>query len=149
MTARPPLPPNPVFSPSAVDAGPQVTAGVATYRTGQELAVYLRALGQVADGRLVVVLGLNPGRPVPAADVPPHVRLIQTAAGPVPVEPAGWFVPDPVRAVAVGLTGLGEGDGLLLLFPADWSGTPPEELVAAARRWRAGPHRPTDDEYFS
>ena len=38
---------------------------------------------------------------------------------------------------------------LVLLFPTDWTGTDPEELVGQARRWRAGPHSPNDDVYFS
>ncbi|MFO0850384.1 MAG: hypothetical protein U0871_17765 [Gemmataceae bacterium] len=147
MTARPP---RPVPMPTPVDAGLPFSVGVAYYRTDYERAFYLRALRHVSDGRLVVVLGLRAGSQVDPADLPDNVRLIQTGAGlPNPAERVGWFVPDPLQAVVVGMTGRLPGEGLILLFPDDWAGDSPDALVDAARRWRAGPHSPEDDVYFN
>jgi hypothetical protein len=66
----------------------------------------------------------------------------------VPDGRIGWFVPDPLQAVVMAMTGRQAGDGLLLLFPDDWPGDAPEALVEKARRWRSGPHSREDDEFF-
>lgn len=124
--------PLPTLHTGCLDSG---SVGFATYGTDRELTCYLRALEHMRNGRLVVVLALSPHRP-PPAPLPTRVRLIQTAeAGAFATEQlVGWFVPDPVLAVRVALAGLEPGDGLILLFPADWDGEPPESLVQAARR---------------
>jgi hypothetical protein len=149
MTARPPRPPHPVLMPTPVDAGEPFSVGIAYYRTDHELALYLRAFQHVGSGRLVVVLGLRDGEQVRPADLPTGVRLILTAAGATrPVDRIGGLVPDPLRAVVVGMTGRQPEDGLILLFPDDWNGPPADALVEEARRWRAGPHSPVDDVFF-
>ena len=147
MTARPP---QAVLTPVPVDAGEPFSVGIASYRGDHELTLYLRALHQFGDKRLVVVLGLRDGGRVLPADMPTSVRLILTAAGDAdPDERVGWFVPDPLGAVILAMTGRQPQDGLILLFPHDWHGLSPDELVAKARRWRAGPHSPVDDVYFN
>lgn len=149
MTARPPRTPHAVPMPAPVDLGEPLSAGIAYYRTDHELAFYLRAFGHLADKRLVVVLGLRDGARVPAADLPADVRLILTAAGATAADQIGWFVPDPLRAAVVGMTGRRPDEGLILLFPDDWPGPAPEELLDRARRWRSGPHSREDDEFFN
>ncbi|HVK09806.1 MAG TPA: hypothetical protein VM597_13605 [Gemmataceae bacterium] len=147
MSARPP---HAVLMPTPVEAGHPHSVATATYRTDHELAFYLRALRHVATGRLVVVLGLRDGNRVDPEDMPAGTRLIQTAheSGLDPDDGVGWFVPDPVRAVVVALTGLRSDEGVIVLLPDDWQGSPAEELVEKARRWRAGPHSPEDDVHF-
>lgn len=150
MSTMPPPAPQAVLMPPPVDAGEPLSVSTTYYRTDHELAFYLRAFRQFADTRWAVVLGLRAGGRVSPADMPPNVRLIMTTAGadPDPDARIGWFVPDPLRAVVVGMTGLQPGEGLMLLFPADWSGPSPDDLVDDARRWRSSPHRATDDVYF-
>ena len=126
-------------SPSPLDSSEATTVGLAYYRTDHELTFYLRALQRVRAGRLVVVLGLREGDRVLPADMPTSVRIILTAQGDDidPNEVVGWFVPDPLKAVVMAMTGLQPKDGLILLFPADWPGESPESLVEKARCQRA------------
>ena len=153
MSHLPPLrriPPAP--SPcTPVDAGLVFGVAVARYRNQASLRAYLGALDSVQSGRLVVVVGLRGARRLGLQEFThPSAKLIFTtdAAG-VATEPApGWFEPNPFRAVATAMCGLEQGDALLLIFPTDWRGKSPEELVDEARRWRAGPHSPVDDVYF-
>jgi len=151
MTPGQPQTPQVVLMPTLVDAGEPFSVGFAYYRTDHELTFYLRALRRVSDKRLVVVLGLREGGRVLPADMPMDVRLILTAEENSidPSEVVGWFVPDPWRAVLVGMTGRQPDDGLILLFPDDWKGPSPDALVDKARRWRAGPHSPVDDVFFN
>lgn len=120
--------------PLGAGAGKLGSVGVASYRTDHELTFYLRALQKIRCGRLVVVLGLRGGRGVPA-DLPTGVRIILTveANDLDPEEVVGWFVPDPLRAVAVAMDSLGAEEGLIVLFPADWRGESPDSLVEKAR----------------
>lgn len=148
MTARPPRTPQPVLMPTPLDVGEPLSVGFAYYRTDHELAFYLRAFQHVSSRHMVVVLGLRDGT-WPPADLPTNVRLILTAAGGTPPQgQGGWFVPDPFQAVLLAMTGRHPGDGLILLFPDDWSGESPEALAEKARRWRASPHSPEDDVFF-
>ena len=133
-----------------VDTGEPFSAGFASYRTDHELTFYLRALRHLGNDRLVVVVGLRDYGRVALIDLPGNVRLILTTAGSVREdgESVGWVVPDPLRAVILAMTWLQPGDGLVLLFPTDWAGAPPAELLGRARRWRSGPHSPVDDVFF-
>ncbi len=120
------------------------------YQTLHELTFYLRAFQHAKDNRYVVVIGLNSDSNVQPADIPANVRLIFTteAKHRDPDSIVGWYVPDPLRAVIVAMTGHQSQDGLILLFPKDWKGSPPELLLEKARRWRATPHSPVDDVFF-
>jgi hypothetical protein len=150
MTARGPQVPQAVVMPTPVESGEPFSVGLATYRTSHELTYYLRALNRVCDGRLVVVLALRSDLPEVLTDLPANVRLILTSegGGQAPTEPTVWWIPDPLRAVVVALTGRQPEDGLILLFPHDWQGPSPEELLEKARRWRSSPHSPEDDVHF-
>lgn len=119
------------------------SVGFAYYRTDHELTFYLRALQRIRCGRLVVVLGLQSDRTLPA-DLPTNVRLILTAEANSldPQGVVGLFVPDPRRAVRVALAGLQPTDGLILLFPTDWKGEPPDSLVDKAHHPCATPVPP-------
>lgn len=147
MTARPP---QAVLMPPPAVPGDAVGVGTAYYRTDHELTFYLRAFRQVRDARWVVVVALRPGRVIPPDDHSPNTRLILTAraGAAAAAQSVGWFEPDPLRAVVLGMTGLRDDEGLMLLFPADWDGPSPDELVETARRWRAGPHSREDDAFF-
>jgi hypothetical protein len=118
------------------------------YHTEHELAYFLRGFRKVGHTRWVVVAGLSGARVAPE-DLPPNARVIFTTASSSDPQPAiGWFAPDPLQAVVLGMTGLQPGEGLMLLFPADWAGPSPDDLIDAARRWRASPHSPVDDVFF-
>ena len=123
-------------SPLPFSNGEPTIVGVAYYRTDHELIFYLRALQRVGTGRLVVVLGLLEWKQVLPADMPTSVRVILTAlvTDIDPDEAVGWFVPDPLKAVVIAMTSLKPTDGLILLFPDDWSGDSPNSLIEKARR---------------
>lgn len=148
MTARPPQVSPAALAPTVLDAGEPFSVATTYYRTDHELSFYLRAFRNVAHTRWVVVLALRDGGRVSPADLPNNVRLILTAEKDTNPNDVGWFVPDPVRAVVVGMTGARPDEGLILLFPADWRGPSPDELVEKARRWRSGPHSREDDVFF-
>jgi hypothetical protein len=101
---------------------------------------------------MVVVLGVreDEARELAAADGV-AARLVLTTDAPDfdPAVAPGWFEPDPQRAVVVAATGLRARDVLVLLFPADWAGPAPDDLIDRARRWRASPHSPEDDTHFA
>ncbi|MFO0805107.1 MAG: hypothetical protein U0791_18530 [Gemmataceae bacterium] len=116
--------------------GEPASAGVAYYRTDHELSFYLRALQRFQFGRLVVVLALQQRSQLLPAEMPSHVRLILTA-NPNDIDshvPAEWLVPEPLKAVLLAMAGLDPEDGLILLFPADWSGDSPDSLIEKAKQ---------------
>lgn len=101
------------------------------------------------EGRTVILAGLRHGQSQPT-DVG-HQRVIWTTdhAGADPKAYAGWFEPDPLRAVVVATAGLEQGDRLILALPHDWTGPSPQALLEYARRWRSSPHSAEDDVHFS
>jgi hypothetical protein len=136
--------------PTPLDPCDQHSVGFATYRTPNELSYYLKALHRVDDGRLLVVLALREPIDAILTELPPNIRLILTSDvnTQIPTEPTVWWIPDPLRAVMVAMTGRHPHDGLIFLFPHDWQGPAPELLFEQARRWRSSPHSPEDDVHF-
>ena len=135
MTSRPSWASHTAHSPLPFGNSEPTSIGVAYYRTDHELTFYLRALQRFRSGRLVVVLGLKERKRVLPANMPTSVRVILTALGNDinPDEAIGWFVPEPLQAVAVAMTGLRPNDGLILLFPADLHGDSPDSLIEKAK----------------
>lgn len=140
-----------VCMPSALDIGEPFSVGIAYYRNKEEMSLYLRSLRHVSDGRLLVVLGIRNGHWVSALEIPPNVRFVYTAdcAAIAPRCLAGWYEPDPLRAVVTAMMNLKPGEGLILLMPADWSGPAVEYLIDQGRRWRATREIPENGDYHA
>lgn len=137
-----------VCLPSAIDVGEPFSVGIAYYRHKEELLLYLRSLRHVSDGRLLVVLGIRNGHWVSALEIPPNVRFVYTAdcAAIDPRSFAGWYEPDPLRAVVTAMRNLKPNEGLILLLPADWSGPAVEDLIDEGRRWRTSREIPENGD---
>ena len=139
-----------ILMPTPEDIGEPFSVGIAYYRTTEELAYHLRSLQQFSNGRLLVVLGIRGKDPVPSDYRTANVRLILTSDVVLaPEGDLGWVESDPFQAVVGAMAGLRQGEALILLFPADWTGSSPEFLIEQGRRWRATPHSPEGDEFFT
>lgn len=121
--------------PTSIPAEP-LSISIAHYRTAHELAFYLRAFEHLGDTRWVLVVGLSRQMHLHPQDIPDNVRLILTTedeSEPLR-EDVGWHVPDPQRAVLMGLAGHRGDEALMLLFPTEWKGPSPDELIEKAQQ---------------
>ncbi|MCS6976729.1 MAG: hypothetical protein NZM31_06915 [Gemmatales bacterium] len=138
--------PRAICMPSPIDMGEPHSVGIAYYRNPQEMLLYLRSLRHVSDGNLLVVIGIRNGSWVSPLEIPPNVRFVYTADDDAvdPHDFAGWYEPNPLRAVVLAMMNLKPNEGLILLMPADWSGPAVEYLIDQGRRWRASHEVPED-----
>jgi hypothetical protein len=146
------LPPHrPLARPVLLESGLPFSTATLRYRNADELGVLLDGFHCVTRGKLVVVVGLRAETRLPAATGATNARLIFTTDSrpTAPEAISGWFEPDPMRAVVTAMTGLEAGAALFVLLPTDWTGPEPELLVELARQWRATPHSPVDDVFFT
>lgn len=143
--------PQAFLMPTPIDIGEPHNIGIAYYQTKQELACYFRSLRAISDGRLTVIVGLRDGHWTAPTELGPNVRWVFTADASTvaPHALAGWCEPDPFRAVAATMLNLRPHEGLILLFPTDWSGPSAEYLIEMGRRWRATLEAPETDEFYA
>lgn len=110
------------------------SVAIASYRNENELHGFLRAFKRLKSRSMVVVLALSPNTQPPQA-LPSHIPIVQTGM-PNTIDGGdvvGWFIPEPEQAIRIALASMNLGDGLMLLFPANWQGDPPEMILEAAR----------------
>ncbi len=106
----------------------------ATYRNENEMHGFLRAFKRLKSRSMVVVLALSADTQPPRT-LPAHIPIVQTGL-PNAIDSGdvvGWFISEPEQAVRLALASMNLGDGLMLLFPTDWQGDPPEMILEAAR----------------